>query len=66
MIDDHNVPSLVDMLRFAENVRTWLEQDPVPIFQTILYNHNSKKLDHFIENNFLAKTAQSSALSTKN
>ena len=31
MIDDHNVPSLADMLRFAENVRAWLEQDPVSI-----------------------------------
>jgi PTEN phosphatase family protein len=28
MIDDHNVPSLSDMLRFAENVREWLDTDP--------------------------------------
>ena len=28
MIDDHNVPSLSEMLRFADNVRNWLSRDP--------------------------------------
>jgi PTEN phosphatase family protein len=28
MIDDHNVPSLSEMLRFAANVGAWLQQDP--------------------------------------
>eukprot|EP00096_Caligus_rogercresseyi_P015144 TRINITY_DN7586_c0_g1_i1.p1 TRINITY_DN7586_c0_g1~~TRINITY_DN7586_c0_g1_i1.p1 ORF type:complete len:597 (+),score=64.70 TRINITY_DN7586_c0_g1_i1:285-2075(+) len=28
MIDDHNVPSLSEMQRFAENVREWLDSDP--------------------------------------
>ena len=28
MIDDHNVPSLSEMLRFADNVRDWLSRDP--------------------------------------
>ncbi|XP_071746917.1 phosphatidylinositol 3,4,5-trisphosphate 3-phosphatase TPTE2 isoform X2 [Lepeophtheirus salmonis] len=28
MIDDHNVPSLSEMLRFAENVREWFDSDP--------------------------------------
>ncbi len=28
MIDDHNVPSLDDMRRFADSVKSWLSQDP--------------------------------------
>ncbi len=28
MIDDHNVPTLEDMVRFADSVRKWLSQDP--------------------------------------
>ena len=28
MIDDHNVPTLQDMLRFAQSVKEWLNADP--------------------------------------
>lgn len=28
MIDDHNVPSLEDMVRFAQSVKDWLKLDP--------------------------------------
>jgi len=28
MIDDHNVPTLQDMLRFAQSVKEWLKADP--------------------------------------
>ena len=28
MIDDHNVPTLEDMLRFAKSVKEWLQSDP--------------------------------------
>lgn len=28
MIDDHNVPSVKQMLEFADNVRDWLAQHP--------------------------------------
>jgi len=28
MIDDHNVPSLEDMIRFAKSVKEWLKADP--------------------------------------
>ena len=28
MIDDHNVPSVKQMLEFANNVRDWLGQHP--------------------------------------
>ena len=28
MIDDHNVPTLEDMIRFAQSVKEWLAADP--------------------------------------
>ena len=31
MIDDHNVPSLAEMVRFSQDVRGWLAADPTNI-----------------------------------
>ena len=31
LIDDHNVPSVEQMLKFADSVRTWLSEDPANV-----------------------------------